>query len=191
MSLIKMLEYVSENIKLKNPFFQQVNPIAIKLKTGQIVAYTTEGEFTYCGIEDNKNKAFYIRIDPTIATQLATRQFSSIGRFVESTVTGTLVAYSFNGDKFNSILLGNKLREELSMLKFNTYKGGKENSIKIQVDKILIQEHEVFQTETGKPYEGGNTEFSAIAVTFKLKYTTSEDRCFEDCDVFSKYLCNN
>lgn len=184
MSLLKILDYIAGGLRERYPTVQRIDAACVRLKTGQVVAYGTSGEFAYRGISDTVRLGMYVRIDPNISYAPSPRQFTSGGRFVEVTVNCTLVAYAF-GDKFNGLELSERLREQLRTMRWGTYAGGREQSIRVLPQRALVQEHEVYKQEMGKEYEYGDTGYSALALTFQIKYVTQEDRCAEDCAAFA------
>ena len=185
--LKNLIKHVASKVQERNPYFQKITPIAVRLKTGQVVEYGTDGEFKDCGISDTQQSAFYIRIDPKITQRPSTRQLTSAGDFVDVTVNLTLVAYNFSDKKFDAINMYEKLAQDVQTIRWPEYKGGPENNIKALVTGGNLSEHDVFEVETGQKFEAGSTNYTAISLQIQLLYTVRKDSCLADCHAFTKY----
>ncbi len=181
-----LFNHIADKIALLNLYFDNYTPLALKLKDGKVYKYNTTNEDEYCGIQDDKGqRAFYIRMEPVI-NFVPGRQMTSSGKYFEAQVQCTLVAYSFHNQKWNNIVVADKLKSDILGIKFNDY-AGPEKSLQLAITKMNVDDLDVYQKETGEKFDG-STQFAACAITFVIKYQASDKNCLNDCGILNQYL---
>lgn len=182
--VVDLLNYIAEQVNLKNPNFDKYTGVAIQLEDGRVYKFTTDNEKTYCGLSDSDGIAFYVKVNPLIEFTRG-RQITSTKQSNEGSVSCTLVAYQVNSE-LNVMNWANKLVESLISVTFDAYTGT-EKHLKIEIQNVNFNDQTIFRDETGKSFEWDNA-LRAVSINYIVKFTSFKYDC-TDCTIFDLTYC--
>lgn len=181
--VIDLLNYIADEVKLRNEYFDTYVGVAFQLEDGRVYKFNVSDEKSYCGLSDASGVGFYVKINP-IVTFVQGRNITSSKKVSEATVECNLVAYQFDSD-INIITWLSKITDSLKSINLANY-GGDLRNLKLEVVNVNISAQQIFKEETNKDLDVDNLK--AISVKYNVKFTSNKYDC-TDCNIFQLNYC--